>query len=244
VILRENPDAAVAMIAAAKAARAAAHPRAEGLHVSDLVYCLRRAWYRRHGYPEPESIEQDTIFLMGEGHHGLLQCQGEYEVPVQLDLDGITVHGTIDLIPPDDVTTEIKTTRYSANKDVANGMAHYIDQLASYVLARGHTRGRLAIWHLMGDYNRKNGQPPLLRVWDIEFEPAELDAWRDELAVRADVVVNTDTDDDPLFGAEHYTWECDYCPFNQTKGGPCPGGPGRDLPFFIQNNLPGWAGGD
>src|SRR3954467_8123632 len=123
MILRENPAAAAAMIAAAKATQALAHPRAEGIHVSDLIYCLRKAWYKRNGYTEPESVEQDTMFLMGQGHHGLLQCEGEYEKAIPLALAGETVHGTVDLCLPDGTPVEIKTTRYSANKDVAGGLA-------------------------------------------------------------------------------------------------------------------------
>lgn len=241
MILQENPAAARAMIETAKAAQDAAHPRAEGLHVSDLVYCLRKSWYQRNGYIGPSNPQDDVILLMGQGHHGLIQnCSGiAVELPVELELAGVTVHGTVDLVQAGPLPVEIKTTRSSAKKDVASQSAHYIEQLASYVLALGVTRGRLAIWHLNGDYSKGPASNPQLRVWDVEFERVELASWKRELTRRV-----IELEDGRPFLPAHYGWECKYCPFHEDKGGPCAGGPGRELPFFAQDNLPAWAVGE
>jgi hypothetical protein len=236
MLLKENPEAAREMLLAAKAAQEAAHPRAEGLHVSDLIYCLRKAWYRRNGYPEPErSVEDEAILLMGQGHHGLLQCQGEYERPVVINFVAESVHGTVDLVLPDGMPVEIKTTRYSSNKSLMD-LPHYVEQLASYAVALELRDGRLAIWHLNGDY--RDNRQPVLRVWDLSLNPVECLMWLDELERRADAVM---ADWEPGI-EDHYPWECKSCPFLLTNGGPCPGGGGRMGGFFVNEGLPAWVG--
>ena len=237
MIITENPAAARAMILAAQAAQDTAHPRAPGLHVSDLIGCLRRAWYRKNEYPEPAQDPEDlTILLMGQGHHGLLQCEGQYEVPVILRLSEHEIHGTVDLLLPGGLPVEIKTTRYSSRKPLSQ-LPHYIEQLASYCLALGQYRGRLAIWHLMGDYSQN--RKPVLKVYDIEWTDQEMMAWQSELHARADTV-SYDWEPD-LY--EHYEMECGFCPFHIDQGGPCPGGPGKEGGFFVQDELPAWARG-
>jgi CRISPR/Cas system-associated exonuclease Cas4 (RecB family) len=209
------------------------HPRAPGLHMSDLIYCLRKAWYRRKGYPEPEQ-DNDAILLLGHGAHAILAGDGR-EVSGTLQFDGVEpIHWNMDRVW-DETPVEDKTTRAGSNKPIAD---HYVEQLAGYCVAEEKTRGYLAIWHLLGD--RKGPQTPetpVLKVHEIEFSQEELAEWRRELHTRALLV--TDKAPPPL--GDNYGWECGYCPFGPKGSQVCPGHPGRDQGLgqgggFFQNH--------
>lgn len=239
--LRENPAAAKAILDEA-IARANAKERTPGLHISDLISCRRRAWYKRRGVPEPitTSQEQESIFLLGQGHHKVLQPSDYAEVAfLILDPDsGEQIHGHIDAYWPQSplwgVPTEIKSTRYSSSKDAASDTPHYIEQLAAYVLGMNMTRGHLLVWYMMGDYAKNRA--PVLKAYDIEFTKSELEAWRQELFDRVQMILDIDPPD--VVESNHYTWECDYCPYSRKKGGPCETGKGKDTPFFFNTVTP------
>jgi hypothetical protein len=153
---------------------------------------------------------------------------------------GEQIFGTIDVYwPQSDLwrwPTEIKSTRYSSNKDAVYGTPHYLEQLASYILAMHETRGQLLVWHMLGDY--KEHRSPKLKAYDVYFEHSEMASWGMELERRADVVLSSEEPD--VWGENHYDWECKYCEWNTKKGGPCTGGPGRIAPFFFPANPPAW----
>lgn len=240
MIVRENPPLAKAMLQEALD-RLGARERVAGIHVSDLIYCLRKSWYRINGVQPPydPSSEIESIFALGHGHHAVLQPPENSEVSfILLTPDGQGIHGTVDVFWPEspiwDRPTEIKSTRYSANKDTVYGTPHYLEQLASYVLGLGYLEGQLVVWHMMGDY--KEHRQPILKAYDVKFEERELTAWQQELYNRAIIVKAKDEPD--IMGDNHYTWECKYCAFSAKRGGPCPTGPGRIAPFFVASNSP------
>jgi len=245
--VRENPVLAKRVLQEALG-RVNARPRAQGLHVSDLIYCLKKAWYRRNGVAPDmgtdDDSEAESILALGHGHHAVLQPPAGSEMGFAFLLpSGEQVFGTIDVYwPQSDLwqwPTEIKSTRYSSNKDAVYGTPHYLEQLASYLLAMRETRGQLLVWHLLGDY--KEHRSPKLKAYDVFFEQSEMDSWRLELERRADVVLSSQEPD--VFGENHYDWECKYCEWHVKKGGPCAGGPGRIAPFFFPANPPAWLGG-
>jgi len=232
VLIREAPALAEAVLAQARDRRKP--ERLPGVHVSELVGCLRKAWYarRRDAPPDPDL---DAIFLLGESHHLLLQPQKGSELGVTIIVPGGMIHGTIDIFLPGSPlfkrVTEVKSTRFGDDKEPAYSMPWYIDQLASYCLAVGQPEGQLLIWHI-GD------TPPILRAWEIDFTERELEAWRGELKRRYDLLECESIP--PL--EEHYTRECRTCPWKKRRGGvgTCPGGEGRPSPFFMAQNPPGW----
>ncbi len=233
MLIREAPALAQAILADATGRRRP--ERAPGWHVTDLVGCLRKAWYARHGYPSPPDPDLDAIFLLGESHHLLLQPQKGSELGVTIHTPGGLIHGTVDIYLPTSLlfhrVTEVKSTRYADDKDPAYSMPHYVDQLASYCLALGTTEGQLLVWHLMDT-------PPILRAWEITFTEEELEAWGYELERRYNLLECAS--EPPL--EEHYTRECRTCPFKKRRGGvgPCRGGEGRPSPFFMPRNPPAW----
>jgi CRISPR/Cas system-associated exonuclease Cas4 (RecB family) len=241
LLVTERPDLATKVLRAALD-QSAQKPRSEGWHVSDLIYCLRKKWFARHGFVgQPETDELLSIMLLGEGHHGVIEPKGQGEYSAVLSLEGYDVHATLDIYLPGNELflhpTEIKTTRTSSKKIPTMDSPHYIDQLASYCLAVGDPEGLLIVWHIMGDYSQNRN--PILKAWEIQFTEGEMLAWRQELTHRMRTIEGTLPWVD---GVNHYGWECQYCPYHQDRGGPCEGGEGR-APFFAERGLPSWMGG-
>jgi len=236
VLLRENPEAAAQILAEARERVDARSLRAPGVHVSDLIRCLRRSWYEKRGYVASDP-GVDSIMLLGHGHHGVLQPPAGAEMHVTLAGE-VPIHGTIDVYLPENKLwthpTEIKSTRYSSEKPVIDGLGQYIEQLAAYCLIVGDPTGRLVIWHLMGNYS--TSRAPKLRVWDIIFEEGELESWEPELRRRAAILIG---DEEPSLD-EHFEWECKDCPL-RTVLGLCEGGEGRVTAWFY--GLPEWVSG-
>lgn len=224
----ENPAAAEEMIREAHDYLESLHPRSTGLHVSDLIRCRRQAWYERNGFTAiPFSTQTLLLFLMGQGHHSLLEA-GVQEEELEISFDGIKVVGHVDHpIDEDGVTFpgEIKTTRASAKK-MQIPSAKYVQQVASYAVIKGVNRARIYAIFLLGDYSR--AKLPTIKAWDLEFTDQELRAWKREMARRAAVLVGAET---PSL-AEHEGWECQYCGFAEKNGGPCPGGEGSEFEWF------------
>ena len=232
----ENPVKAEILVRNAQARREKASDREPGIHQSDLTSCLRKSWLRMQSGASPDiadtaDLGQLLTYLVGHGYHALLE-EGDTEVKTKLWLGGGNIHCTIDYVPHDDpIPHEVKSTRYSSEKSL-DDMGQYLDQLAVYCLARGSTRGRLIVLHLNGNY--KESRQPVLRVWDIEFTREELGRYWSELDYRQRILQAPTI---PAIG-NHYTWECDYCPFGPKVGtGQCPGGKGRSTSFFVPDTL-------
>lgn len=245
MIVTENPAAAAELIRRANAYNQALHPRAEGLHVSDLIYCRRKAWYRKQArQADVTSDEYDTdtlvMFLLGHGYHALLE-QGIDERKVVLIAEDPAgrcheIHGTIDgEVRPDGSPHEFKTTRLSLGKRLITDSQHYIEQVASYCLGLDADHGLLTVVYINGNYKPPK---PTIRTYDLEFTSDELVRWRDELGFRAACLL--DMSRPPALPC-HRTWECGYCPYNQKVGGPCPAGPGEQRHWFLPDTLPSFV---
>jgi hypothetical protein len=217
--------------------------RLDGVHVSDITMCARKAWYKRNGRPQTYTVQDKLLFMTGSGHHAILQdisrcpelVTAEIEVQARYVGSGVLIHNTVDLILTDpaegeEILCEIKSTRASANKPIESS-SHYIEQIACSCVILGATRARLYVLHLMGDYSTQ--RTPILRCWDLTFTPEEMTRWEKEMVRRHDLIV------DELAPSiyEAYPWECGYCVYSEKKGGPCPGG-GLRQPFFINHTMP------
>lgn len=247
MIVTENPAAFSELIRRANAYNQSLHPRVEGLHVSDLIYCRRKAFYRKMarlaslktGVPMPDEYDTDTLvmFMLGHGYHALLE-QGIDERKVVIPTPYALVHGTIDgEVRPDGSPHEFKTTRASSNKPIQE-VQHYIEQVASYCLGLGTDHAQLTVIYINGGYNKNgSGMKPTGKTFDLEFTTQELLNWQRELEHRAYDLVSGRIPSLPC----HRTWECGYCPFNQKVGGPCPGGPGEQRHWFQLDTLPSFV---
>lgn len=257
--VKENPSAAHQLL---KRVREKDTDRLPGLHVHDLLYCARKAWFRLQ-HPElgkGQETDADTlVFLLGRGHHELLE-HGEAEIKTVLtlfndedfddDAKDIDVHGTVDGLelepyryadgdidfesPGYTIPVEFKTTRSSANKSILES-ANYIDQLASYCLARDTHKGRLYVLYISGNYKPPS---PLIKAYDFAFTVDELEDWRNQLYSRARQILGPELPDLAL----HWSFECDRCAIKSLIN--CPGGKGSYDGGFFHTLTPPWEIGE
>jgi hypothetical protein len=159
------------------------------------------------------------MFLLGQGHHAIMQ-QDRDERKAVMEFDGVKVTGSIDDWVHDDpeypegYPEEYKTTRASLAKSPYPAM-HYIEQGAAYAVMTGTNKLRVSAFYLFGDW--RAAKFPQGRSSDITFSDQEMVDWHRELGRRVKLIL---AESPPDF-TEKRDWECDYCPFNQAKGGPC-----------------------
>lgn len=137
----------------------------EGIHVSDLVYCIRKAAFRKL-QPKPLTEVQFSYFLAGRGHHETIQFISNAEPEKEIEWNGIK--GSIDLLA-DSVPVEIKTTR-SFKRDIP---PHYIRQLSYYCAMLEKTEGRLLILYLTPNVNHRNEPEEMIKTYAIKFRDLE-----------------------------------------------------------------------
>jgi CRISPR/Cas system-associated exonuclease Cas4 (RecB family) len=94
-----------------KKAHAAVQGR-EGVHVTDLVHCLRRAYYEEI-QPVPERVSDVLYRIIGTATHSLLEAGEDDNLITELPLEYKGVVGTVDAYYPDTKTiVDYKTTRW------------------------------------------------------------------------------------------------------------------------------------
>lgn len=210
-------------------ARIGVDTKREGIHLSSLVFCLRKAWHMYRIDQSDKSRaevlgstpdETALVWVIGHSHEAIFGANAIKGVPeIQ---DGITY--TPDFWHPEKgklELVEMKSTRKSANKGIED-MEHYMAQAAGYCAASGLTECCVFVLHLMGDYDRSHPPQAMLKVWRLKFTKKELAAWWDELKARRDIIIS---DIEPLMSDSTtpvYEWECGYCQVRELIG--CPGG--------------------
>ena len=198
--------------------------RTDGVHMSDLVGCTRKAWLSANsGITLANDDEFTLIVMLGEGHHGLIG--GRTDANKTQVINGISL--TPDEIVSEEglqVIIEYKTTRKSANKTIYD-LGNYVDQIGGYCFSLNIKRARLHVFHLVGSYRPPT---PVHKCYELEFEDWELKAWGDEIQRRHNLLRAAEkVEDISLY--EHFDWECSYCPY---KNNGCGGGGGERVPFF------------
>ena len=172
----------------------------DGIHVSDLIFCLKESFFRRKN-PIPPTDIQLGYFLDGARRHVLIQNLHGAEAEKQVENYGI--HGTIDIL--DGFPIEIKTTRWLKD-DVP---PHYLRQLAYYMVLTDKRRGKILIHNL----NAKKDSPVFVSfdvtLTEKEFEEHKKDLLarkaRLELALMNDSVENLSTPNE--------AWKCSTCQY-------------------------------
>lgn len=212
-------------------ARIGVDTKREGIHLSSLVFCLRKAWHMYRidqGDKSRAEVlgatpdETALVWVIGHSHEaifGASSIRGD-----STEKDGITY--TPDFWRPEKgklELVEMKSTRKSANKGIED-MEHYMAQAAGYCAASGLTECCVFVLHLMGDYGRDHPPQAMLKVWRLKFTKKELAAWWDELTLRRDIIL-FDREPTFLYQSEYspvYEWECGFCQIREHIG--CPGG--------------------
>lgn len=171
------------------------------IHVSDLCYCLRKAFWRR--FKNRQLSEQQLIFFLDghQRHEGLQSLCKNLEHEVEVRRYGIVGH--LDL--QDKHPVEIKTTRARPN---GQKPAHYIRQGAYYCLLTGSDTFSLITQYI---------NDGTLTFETIGFTQGELDAYLKEMLSDRDLLQQAyDTLNANNLPIPVEDWQCKHCEF-QTE---------------------------
>lgn len=156
-----------------------------GLHASDLIYCLTKAWYKRK---EPVSPLGKSVGFMasGIGLEAVLLSPHKRHFHEVID----EIHLTADFLSKDLVVEkfgELKTTRMAPNNlpyhsktfelNVPEGWQH---QIMSYMKALKVNTMVLAIFHVI---------PAQMKVWHVTCTDEEIEANWEWMLARKEVLV-------------------------------------------------------
>jgi len=178
-----------------------------GWHVSELICCPRKTYFRRIGEFEFMSDETALFFTAGRAYHDILEYLPFREVKVEKD----GIKGTIDLIA--DRVTEIFTTR-SSSKRPPDEFEIKIEQLKSYLCMTGRLDGDLMVFYIMGDYKDKSVD---IKVWTLSFEPFELEVHWDMILDRKRMIEEC-IKNRQMPKEVGKNWECKRCGFKHICG--------------------------
>jgi hypothetical protein len=177
-----------------------------GIHVSDLLLCLRRSYYTK---TNPKQPSPETLGYFVDGSRRDFVIKGLFGARVSpSEKDGIWF--TPDALDENGNPIEIKTTRAS------QGISpHYITQLAYYMVLLGKNKGRLIVQRVGF---RKNNIP--FEAYDFEFESGDLERYRQEMFDRRDSLENSfDLRDAGLVPSVRsdlqFNWLCKGCPWDE-----------------------------
>ncbi len=142
-------------------------PDREGIHVSNLVYCLREAYWNKVD-PAPPTEKTLSFFVDGARRHSVLESLSGARSEVKVERWGI--HGTVDMLINGPV--EVKTTR--AKSGIPD---HYLKQLGYYAALMGVNRGYLIIQRLTA--------PNPWEFYTVEWTPEEMQALAEDMRKKA-----------------------------------------------------------
>jgi len=185
----------------------------EGWHLSDLIYCNYKTFYRKTGQAPPPTREQMMMFWMGYAAQFFL-------VPIKPEDARVIVIDGIQMTPDFESIAlggyrielaEMKSTRKSSRNFNPKNTPHYIMQMQGYCKGLGVTAADLIMYFIHGDYK---GQPPTptLDCWTIEFTQEEIDANWEEMKRHRDILdaaLKSGNPPDPFI--QLGKWECGYC---------------------------------
>ena len=171
-----------------------------GIHVSDLIYCLRQSFYRKN-YPKPHSTKTLQFFVDGARRHEALQELLGVDSEVKVKKFGVV--GSIDILT--NYPVEIKTTRA---KNVLP--SHYFKQLGYYCIMCGVSEGYLIVQRI----NCKNNNP--WEFYHIQWNKEEITKLENELREKAKLFSEAMENKNPCLLPkieQSMRWKCRYCSY-------------------------------
>lgn len=168
------------------------------IHVSDLTFCLRKAYWRR--FDNRKLSEQQLIFFLDghQRHEGLQGLVKNLEHEVEIKRYGIVGH--LDLMDKNPV--EIKTTRVHPNGQKPN---HYLRQGAYYCLLTGTDTFSLITQYI---------NDGILTFETITFGKQELDDYLEDMLADRDILQEAyDAKNIRGLPFPQGDWQCGKCEF-------------------------------
>lgn len=200
MLITPDPELKQAAIEALRA-EYGLHQHRDGLHQSELSYCLTKAYNDRRHYQPPTDYEV-KLFSIGFGLERVMLRPAE-EQPPEIEMDGIRLSlDTIQLFGPAD----LKTTRMSPNgrkgEDGFQFPNGWVKQFAAYCKALGVLAFGVVVVHLI---------QPEIAAWRITFTQEELDSHWGWLIDRSNQLESMLAADNPAPFETNEDWECDGC---------------------------------
>ena len=173
--------------------------------VSDLVYCLREAYFRRI-IPKPPTPKQLGFYTDGSRRHVAMEALSGLISEVEVERYGVVGH--VDMLKDAGVPIEFKSTR--ARKNLSES---YFLQLAFYSLMLNVKHGYLIVQRLMSE------EP--WEFYHVEWTPEEMLNLDYELHSRSSLLRESLEKNDPSTLPKpdvSMEWKCRSCIF---KDDPC-----------------------
>lgn len=167
----------------------------EGIHLSDLLYCNYKSYYRKKDLTPPLSDEQVLLFMTGYAFQYFLFPKNEEKT---CEKDGIICSPDVD-----EPLTEVKSTRMNMDKFTVS--EHYLEQCAGYCCVKEVNDIDLTVVFVCGNYRP---QFPNAKVFPLHFTDEQLKDYWETFLVRKEILehaLENNTIPDPHFG---YEWEC------------------------------------
>lgn len=165
-----------------------------GIHVSDLVLCLREAYFRKVD-PKPHTEKTLSYFTDGASRHLALQGLSTYKREVKIERWGVI--GSADLLA--NTVIEYKSTR--AQNAIPD---HYTRQLGYYVCMFGKDYGFLIVQRLLGETPWE--------FYKVQYSRPELEFFSREIQKKARILRSALENHNPLLvpGTDE-KWKCGNC---------------------------------
>lgn len=212
----------------------------QGIHLSDLIYCLTKAYWN-YKYSKAEiSDDNALIFAIGLGlEKVLLEDESNPNRPLSKIVDNISLSSDY-LLHIIDALGELKTTRAYYNKDNQPTKGYpmgWIKQMAGYSYAYNQDKYMLAVFQIIS---------AKIIGKEFRFSKDELDKfWNEYIIPRRNILAyakNNNQIPEPFKYNE--PWECNNCSFklacdaikNTGAYTPCT----EPLPTIPESMTPAW----
>lgn len=183
------------------------YEKREGIHLSSLIYCLKRSQMDASESNVIPTKTEVMLFALGWGLQDVLTPHSA-ETPT-LEKEGIVYRPDF-LLKLHNWTAELKTTRMSSNKGENHEFPEtWIEYMLGGCFMLGITKYELTVLYMMG-----NWKPPFPDIQSYSFEFTEdeiLDQWskiKDRYYIYTTALA-TKTKIEPYTYAK--SWECEHC---------------------------------
>jgi CRISPR/Cas system-associated exonuclease Cas4 (RecB family) len=173
----------------------------EGFFVTDFVYYLRKAYWRRVR-PKPFSEQQLGFFLDGNKRHESLQFLSGLQCEVSVSRYGI--RGRLDMLGEEPI--EFKSTRARSGGAIPT---HYIKQIAYYCVLVGKDTCALITQHIIEG---------CFRFQKLVFSAEELASYERELVESRRLLEEALAKQDHSGLPPGEPWQCRSCEYNEECG--------------------------
>lgn len=179
-------------------------PARTEIHVTDLTWCLRKAYYRR--YQNRHLTDNQLLFFL-EGHQRHEGIQSLLGQVTEQEITRYGVTGHLDITDENQQPIEIKTTRSQPGKRINENI---IRQLAYYCLLTG-TQSCSLITQYINDQ--------LITFERLDFSKPELDQYLQDMLEARDQLQAAYDAQCMLQLPRAEEWKCRNCEYQQNCGG-------------------------